>query len=256
MITLLCVPYAGGTGRGYASLQRWIGPGIQLAGLDLPGRGVLRHRPQAGSLDEAMDALTVQGQHLVNSPGTDRYGVLGHSLGALLAHRLVSNICRNGLRSPEMLAVSCCVPPHLTGALRQVGTEHLAAMAAMALLKTRPGPARESRLAAATEAGRRDLALLQGASPTTRLPVLKVPVIAIYGSDDSFRSEETMAGWARWTTASFRLHAIPGGHFCFRQHPAAYAQILRQALLAGEMLQSGLPDGAQVAGDGADAGPG
>jgi hypothetical protein len=38
---------------------------------------------------------------------------------------------------------------------------------------------------------------------------------------------EALLGWARYTTAPFRLHLLPGGHLFYREQPDARAQVLR-----------------------------
>ncbi|MGP4000245.1 thioesterase II family protein [Streptomyces sp. 8N706] len=228
MTTLFCVPYAGGTGLAYARLHRSAGPGLRLVGLDLPGRGQLRREPPATTVPAAVAALAAQVRLSLGSEPVRRYGVLGHSFGALLAHRLVAELAATEPESPARLVVSCCPPPHLLGQL-DGSTDALLAAAARALRKTLPAGPAATEPAAVMAAGRLDLALLEGESPGEP-PVVDVPVLGLYGTDDPFRPGETMGGWQRWTTAEFSLRPVPGGHFCFREHPAPYLEALHSTL--------------------------
>ncbi|KPC65293.1 thioesterase II family protein [Streptomyces chattanoogensis] len=225
--TLYCVPYAGGTGQAYARLGRRAGPGLRLAGLDLPGRGLRRSLPPARALPQAVAALAGQVQEELRArPPSGPYGILGHSFGALLAHRLAAELSRSAAGPPALLVVSGCPPPHLLGRLDGTAEELLQAATRELRATVSAGADHSAVWDAAAEAGRQDLALLeQGATATP--PVLGIPVVGLYGADDPFRPGETMAGWARWTRAGFTLRAVPGGHFCFREHPEPYLDALR-----------------------------
>ncbi|SPE61931.1 Thioesterase domain protein [Streptomyces netropsis] len=231
-VSVLCVPYAGATGLAYARLSRRAGPELRFTGLDLPGRGGLADRPPPRDVAGAVAALSAQAAPVAGA-GVP-YAVLGHSLGALLAHRLTAALSRGphqGPRTPpSLLVVSCCPPPHLADRLG-AGAEELLGAAARELRAT-SGRAGADRTWAA---GRPDLELGReltgGAGPPDGGPrPVDVPVLALYGADDPLFPGRAVRGWERWTRAGFTAREVPGGHFCFREHAAAYVTAIREAL--------------------------
>ncbi|MFV8131665.1 thioesterase II family protein [Streptomyces syringium] len=231
-VSVLCVPYAGATGLAYARLSRRAGPELCFTGLDLPGRGGLADRPPPRDVAEAVAALSAQAAPVAGA-GVP-YAVLGHSLGALLAHRLTAALSQGphqGPRTPpSLLVVSCCPPPHLADRLG-AGAEELLGAAARELRAT-SGRAGADRTWAA---GRPDLELGReltgGAGPPDGGPrPVDVPVLALYGADDPLFPGRAVRGWERWTRAGFTAREVPGGHFCFREHAAAYVTTIREAL--------------------------
>lgn len=224
-VPVLCVPYAGATGLAYARLSRRAGPELRFTGLDLPGRGGLADRPPPCDAAEAVAALAAQAAP-VAAAGVP-YAVLGHSLGALLAHRLTAALSQ---APPSLLVVSCCPPPHLADRLG-AGAEELLGAAAQELRAT-SGRAGADRTWAA---GRSDLELGReltgGAGPQGGGPrPVDVPVLALYGADDPLFPGAAVRGWERWTRAGFTAREVPGGHFCFREDAAAYVTTVREAL--------------------------
>lgn len=231
--TLYCVPYAGGTGQAYARLNHRAKDTPRLAGLDLPGRGARRGVPPAHTSAEAVAALAGQVRaELRTKPPSSRYGLFGHSFGALLAHLLAAELSAGHDVPPAVLVVSNCPPPHLIGHL-DGSADELLEVAARALRDTvrpgaGPGPGRIRE--ASVESGRRDLALLRH-GPKGEPPLLDIPVAGLCGTDDPLQPGRTMAAWARWTRSRFVLRAVPGGHFCFRDHPGPYLDALRSQLM-------------------------
>lgn len=227
-VSVLCVPYAGATGLAYARLSRRAGPELRFTGLDLPGRGGLADRPPPRDAAEAVAALAAQAAPVAGAGMP--YAVLGHSLGALLAHRLTAALSRGPQPPPSLLVVSCCPPPHLADRL-DAGAEELLGAAARELRAT-SGRAGADRTWAA---GRPDLELGReltgGAGPPGGGPrPVDVPVLALYGADDPLFPGVAVREWECWTGAGFTAREVPGGHFCFREHAAAYVTTIREAL--------------------------
>ncbi|MFI1252206.1 thioesterase II family protein [Streptomyces netropsis] len=246
-VPVLCVPYAGATGLAYARLSRRGGPELHFTGLDLPGRGGLADRPPPRDVTEAVAALSAQAAPTAGA-GVP-YAVLGHSLGALLAHRLTVALSRGPQAPPSLLVVSCCPPPHLADRLG-AGAEELLGAAARELRAT-------SRRAGADRtwaAGRSDLTLgrelADGADPSDGPPrLVDIPVLALYGADDPLFPGGTVRGWERWTRAGFTAREVPGGHFCFREHASAYVTTIREALRGIEQAPDPSPAAGRPAGD-------
>ncbi|SBT65689.1 Surfactin synthase thioesterase subunit [Micromonospora sediminicola] len=103
---LFCFPYAG---SGASSLRRW--PGrigeIEVHPVQLPGReNRIREEPYRDFETFARDAVRALGPYL------DRpYAVIGHCMGALLAHAFTSHAQEVGAPLPERLFVSASLVP-------------------------------------------------------------------------------------------------------------------------------------------------
>lgn len=59
---------------------------------------------------------------------------------------------------------------------------------------------------------------------------LTVPIVALAGTDDPTVRPERMLGWAAHTTAGFRLHTLPGGHFFLTESLDRVAGLIRTDL--------------------------
>jgi surfactin synthase thioesterase subunit len=104
---LFCFPYAG---AGASSLRRW--PGrigkAEIQPVQLPGReGRIREEPYRDFAAFARDAV------LALRPYLERpYAVIGHCMGALLAHAFTVRVQELGAPLPQRLFVSASLVPH------------------------------------------------------------------------------------------------------------------------------------------------
>ncbi|MCZ0975199.1 thioesterase domain-containing protein [Streptomyces albulus] len=103
------LPAAGGRQR---RLVRALAPRaagrVELATVELPGRGVRSAERLPDTLEELADAVIDGIRDEFDQP----YALFGHSFGALLGYEIAVRIARRGLPSPRALLVSAARAPH------------------------------------------------------------------------------------------------------------------------------------------------
>jgi medium-chain acyl-[acyl-carrier-protein] hydrolase len=205
-LRLFCLPYAGG---GAAVFRTWVLPGIEVWGVQLPGRGERFSEPPMVDIDRLLDALYPDLLPFFDRP----YAFFGHSMGALLAFELARR------SSPQHLLVSGRRAP-------QVASSQLHTLADDAFLS--------------------ELRRLNGTPPQVLenaelmalfLPILRAdfrvcetyeyhmgerlecPIVAFGGVDDRTEPLELLEGWRSLTAGSFELQKLPGDHFFLQTQP-------------------------------------
>jgi surfactin synthase thioesterase subunit len=223
--TLFCLPYSGGGASMYHRWQALLGPRVELAPIHLPGREERDGEPLSHSAETI--AAAVAGR-------ADRpYALYGHSMGARLGFDVIRALRRQGARLPFRFYPAACVPPDVAWPFARVADlsddDFLSVLA--------------ERLNAPAEAWsipelrelilpvlRADFAWTAGYQYRAE-PPLAVPLVGLAGADDPEAGPASMLGWSRQTSASFRLHTLPGDHFFLRSAAADVTSLLRADML-------------------------
>lgn len=194
--------------------------------VQLPGRENRITEPPAFTIGEIADEI---------APATgEPYALYGHSMGARVAFEVTRELRRRGLPGPALLFAGGGHPPHRKVPL--AATADLPDDAFIDQLVRRAGAQPELK----HEPELRDLLL-----PVLRAdfawikryryepePPLGTPIVALTGVDDGEVGVADLLGWARHTTAGFRLRTMPGGHLFVQDRPADVAAVIT-ADLAG-----------------------
>lgn len=221
---LYCLPHAGGSAR---RLARTIGSriaGVTTVPLELPGRGTRWREPGYARWDDAIDDLT---RRLTADLDGGAYGLLGHSLGALLAYEVA---LRMGDTAPELLVVSGRNPPHLPprAELRRAATlsdEELFGVL-VTLGGVSPKAAGELTYRTFLSTLRDDLRLASTYRPLGGRAPLRSPLLVVYGKDDQLTSAALMHEWRGYTSARCVVYPCRGGHFFLLSEPDEVARVI------------------------------
>lgn len=233
-LRLFCLPPAGG---GAASFNTWrpcLPRGVELAPVELPGRGSRIDEPVPYALEPLADALLDGLCGELDLP----YVLFGHSFGAVVAYELTRRIQRrDGLPAPSALVVSAHRAPHVP-----LGRERLTGSGDRELADWLhrhgglPGEllAHPEFLSDLLRAVRADLEiaeryLLPGPAP------VRCPLVALAGADDAVCAPAAVEPWAGYGAAPPRMRVVPGGHSYPRTHPEATL-----AAVTGELRRLGL----------------
>lgn len=248
---LFCLPHAGGSA---ARLARVLGarlPRLDVVPLEPAGRGARwRERAHVAWDDATRDLAGALADRVVDGAP---YGLLGHSVGALLAYEVAlrasavgttaSGMTASGMTTsgataagPAVLVVCGRNPPHrppqasLGHALDLPDEDLFAVLVRLGGASPRAaGPLTYRTFLSAV----RDDLRLAGSYPRRDVPArLAAPLVALYGRDDPLTRAEVVAEWARYTTATFEVHACRGGHFFPFDHADEVAQVLDRAVAA------------------------
>lgn len=201
----MIVPHAGGGPAFYRSWARSLRGEIEPWAVCLPGRESRWREPAVTDWPTLIQELSSAILGLGSSP----IHLFGHSLGGLIAFELarrvptVARLTLAGAAAPGSSHPAThwhdLGDPQLVEKLKSLGGTPTAVLENPELLEI------------ALPSLRADLRLLHSYRPGDG--VLRHPLTAIGGLADPFVPLVDLRGWARTTTATCRVFAVPGGHF-------------------------------------------
>ncbi len=220
-LRLICLPHAGAGASGYRTWGRGLPADLGACPVQLPGReSRLGEQPhdRIGPLVAALADVVIE---QLRPP----YAVFGHSLGAAVGYELTRRLLELGAPAPLHLFVSgrhAPQQPNRHAILHDLGPADL--VAELTKLGGTPAAvlADPDLLAMITPLLKADFAV----NETYRFagfeaaPPLDVPITAFAAAADPRVRPAEMSGWSEHTTAGFRLHPLPGGHFAVLQQAA------------------------------------
>lgn len=256
---LFCFPYAGASAAVYARWKRRLPAWIELASVELPGRGRRMKEPLQTTFEGLLAAVALQVQPHPGQP----YALFGHSLGALLAFELAAQRMRQ--QAPEPLVVFATgTPAPCRRDAERFTRLHTDAELRAELVRLQGTPAcvlEDAELMALTLPILR--ADFQSAGSYVCPPGRRIqaPLHVVGGMEDT-TTPETLNAWREHTQGEFELSMLPGGHFFLQSQEAELLQLverrLRQRLAeldgaeqrslpstAAERAQSVVPAGAE-----------
>lgn len=208
---MICIPHAG---AGPAAHQSWPAAldHLEVVSLRLPGReSRFGERPL-----ESVEAMAAHVSDLI-SDNRRPLVLAAHSMGALVAFDVARRVPTDQLaglvvsgsrapRDPPPQRTSDLTDAQFGDHLRRLGgMPDIPAPVVGAMLEVLRSDVRAAELYVATHSQR-----------------LRVPLLALSGSNDAEAPRSQMERWACETTAAFRLRVFPGGHF-FLSDPSSGA---------------------------------
>ncbi|MFK4265634.1 thioesterase II family protein [Streptomyces milbemycinicus] len=217
-LRLFCLPQAGGSAGSFAPWRLTPPHGIELATVELPGRGVRAGESVPDTLEELADAVLEGIAGEFDLP----YALFGHSFGALLGYEIAVRAGRRGLPAPRSLLVSASRAPHTPVPKRISDRDDEKLLAWLEGFGGFPPDLREypSYLRYALRTVRRDLALTEAYRSPGPVPV-GCPLHVFGGGQDPLVGRAELERWRSCASAGFSLQLLPGGHdYLFTGAPA------------------------------------
>ncbi len=226
-VRLVCLPYAGGSASAFRGWSDELPEWITCLPAQLPGR-----ETRLGE-DPAVDVADLACAIARTAVG-GQYAIFGHSMGARLAFEVVRQLRRDRSSLPIALLVGGCRPPHMDTPLQRISKlpddefcERLQAMGG-----TPPGVLEHPELRSLLlPVLRSDFAMVEGYRYRPAEP-LGVPIVAFAGRDDPEADPCDMTGWSAHSTASTRLHTLPGDHFFLHSERSRLLRLIETELAA------------------------
>ncbi|MFF2089445.1 thioesterase II family protein [Paenibacillus sp. NPDC058174] len=109
-ISLICLPYAGGSAQVYKRWTNQLHPDVRLVPAELSGRGSRMDEPFYRDVEEAVQDLLPF--VLKTALKSDAYALFGHSMGSLLGYELLHALLEEGLPLPSAVFLSARGAPH------------------------------------------------------------------------------------------------------------------------------------------------
>lgn len=119
-ILLFCLPFAGGSKYSYRDLQTHVPDFIKFIVLEYPGRGTRISEDLKHDLQLLVDDVLSQ---IKSKLSNQQYAIYGHSMGGLIAYRVVRDLLARGYPRPRHLFLSGLGGP--SAAFREEKKRHL-----------------------------------------------------------------------------------------------------------------------------------
>jgi pyochelin biosynthesis protein PchC len=228
-VRLVCFPHAGASASTYFPLAAALPAGIDVLGVQYPGR-------QDRFREPCVESITVLAErvHRALRPLLDRpFAFFGHSMGAMLAHEVARLAAADGGPQPSWLGLSGRRAPSV-GRDERLDLDDDAVLV-REILRTGGTDRRvvedPELLALLLPAVRADYRAVASYTHVPG-PPLSVPVTVFTGEDDPKVTVAEADAWSAFTTGGFDLRVFPGGHFFLHDDGprAEVARIVAEAL--------------------------
>ena len=237
--TLFCFPHAGGGPSAYRSWSRAPIRGAEVLALALPGRE--ERFGESPQVDVSAIAAAIV-RHACRP-----FVFFGHSMGALLAFAVQHVLLRLDAVSADLVWVSGTgSPAYRSGPL--AGAGRLSDSALMQRLVSLGGI--HPLIAADPDSARLFLPPMRADLDwldeylSERPALLPTPLCAVIGREDPMATPAQAADWSQFTTATFQLTVVNGGHFAAYEHADAVCTAVSRTLPVGsiEPMRGTTPD--------------
>lgn len=225
-LTMLALPYAGGSRHAYRAIERLSPKGLVWQTLELPGRGNRQFEPCFNTIPDMVADLFILARGCVeNGP----YLLFGHSMGALLAVELARQISQNGqLPMPIGLVLTGRAAPSVRYGR---GLGQMTSRAFWATLADLGGLPTELTTCPDLQAFyeptmRADVQAIEAYSYQPA-PPLPIPMLVRAGDSEGISRDDLLA-WQTETSYPLNAGFMPGNHFFILDHPAELLQQCRR----------------------------
>ncbi|QKW35628.1 thioesterase [Actinomadura sp. NAK00032] len=225
---LVCLPFAGSGAGFYRAWRSRPSHGLTVLPVQLPGREELFTEEPFTDVAEAAARLADEVAALTKD--VPRFGLFGHSLGAVLSYEIARELAGRGHPGLAHLYVSGSPGPNTGRDDRATGLsddEFLARVQQFAGYRHAAfdDPALRELLLPSLRA---DVAMHENYKPSSDEPI-GVPVTSLRGADDALVTAEHARQWRTVTSADFAYRELPGGHMYLADDPGALLRALAGA---------------------------
>ncbi|MGW0738201.1 alpha/beta fold hydrolase, partial [Streptomyces sp. NPDC002851] len=236
---IVCVPGMGGTTGGYVPLIRSLPEGVELLGVQLPGREARTDEPPMTDMMAVAEEIT----GALAESGDVPVVLYGHSQGSWLAWEVAHRLGERDTAPPLSLVVACARTPYAdtpeliqrigeaTAAWDGTSTAQLAevyqGLLPQQILDNEDLLAEYvRRLIVDVELGENH----RSALADVQRDALKIPVLAVAGTEDPVVPQESMEAWRELTLGAFTRRDIEGTHAAPIENAEAMAAELVSAI--------------------------
>ncbi|UZW58376.1 thioesterase II family protein [Lysobacter enzymogenes] len=223
-LRLFCFHHAGGSGQFFHAWPARLGAQVEVAAIQLPGRGPRLTEPYARDLLPLSRILARELSSYLDRP----FAFFGHSLGALLCFETARSLRRENRPQPSHLFLSAAEAPH-----RRERDQAISALPRDALVDRlrefdgAPDEAlrNEELLDLMLPAIRADFELCETYEFQSERP-LDCSMTVYGGLEDGGVDSERLAAWSEMTQGECAVRMFPGGHFYINSAQASFLRAL------------------------------
>jgi len=230
-LRLFCFPYAGGGANVYKRWNDYLPDSIELACIELPGRGRRINEPSIRQKDILVGTLK---KAIIPYLEEKPFCFFGHSMGALIAYELIQSLNKDEGLLPKYFFPSAHRAPHLARSTNRK-TYDLPDEALIQRLRELDGTPEmilnnTELLHLVLPIMRADLQICETYQFSTENNSIPVPITAFSGLNDKNVSVESMEEWSSLTNRSFELMRLEGDHFFIHQYEQLIVQQITEKL--------------------------
>ena len=229
-LKLLCLPPAGASASMYMRWQRCLPSWVEVAPVELPGRGCRFGEAFAENFDALVEQICREQVDELRQP----YALFGHSMGALIAYGIAVRQRACHARQPMVLLVSGSPAPLYRDPAHLAGKDSDAALIED-MRKQGGAPqevfANEEMLRLTLDVLGADYRLVRGYRYRPAAP-LSMPLHVFAGNDDDIEAEHIEA-WRQEAGGHFSVQWFAGGHFFVRHNEDAVIKAVVERLSHG-----------------------
>lgn len=224
---LVCLfPYAGGSASTYRPLAELFGPDVAVSAAQLPGR---QNRWQEAPYTDFATLVADLADEVADAATTRPYVLMGHSMGAAVAHEVARELRARHAREPALLAVSgAAAPGTIVDSFAARGLSDAELVEESREWVHLPPQVRENEelLELVLDALRADLALADSYRHVPGTP-LSCPVSVFGGDADPLVPEAALGSWTGMTSGRTVVRVHDGDHFfLFGREPEVVSAML------------------------------
>lgn len=226
-LRLFCCHYAGGSASSFYPWTKYFTENIEIAGIQLPGRGTSCGETPINIMEAVIEALSKEFKSWLDKP----FILFGHSLGSLIIFELTKMLAALSV-SPEHLIVSGCRAPHLPP--RRKPISKLPDREFISKLMDYNGTPKEflehqELLELFLPTLRADFAITENYRYLESDP-LPCNITAIIGDNDPNIYESDVKEWDQHTRLGFKYYVLPGDHFFINSARTELIDIIKKII--------------------------
>lgn len=226
-LKLLCLPPAGSSASMYMRWRRSFPHWVQVAPVELPGRGSRFAEAFIEDFDALVQQLCREQVDVLRQP----YALFGHSMGALLAYGIAVRQRVRHARLPQVLLASGSPAPSCRDPDRFADKGNDAAL--IEDMRKQGGTpqevfANEEMLRLTLDVLGADYRMIEGYRYRPAAP-LSMPLHVFAGRDDDIEAERIEA-WRKEAGGRFSVEWFDGGHFFVRHNEQAVLKAVIERL--------------------------
>ncbi|MBF0303703.1 MAG: thioesterase [Desulfamplus sp.] len=226
-ITLICIPFAGGTSFAFRDINKHIPNHIVPVYIDFPGHGRRLQEPLITDIHDLVSDIF----HQIPSFGDRPFVIWGHSMGGTIAYLLTRRLLNAGKKLPLHLFLSGAPGPSIPR--REKDVYKLPRQAFLEKVKNYGGVAEE----VLAEKDLMDLFLpilradFQALETYQHIPCppLPVPITAMLGSREHITQEDVKV-WQQETELPLNIDNFEGNHFFIFDHINSICSLIKNTL--------------------------
>ncbi|SFR82130.1 Surfactin synthase thioesterase subunit [Anaeromicropila populeti] len=228
---LYCIPYSGGSAEIYLKWKKLFPENISIIPVELAGRGKRMKELFYESCEEAVKDLADVIEDDMKEG--EKYAILGHSMGSLLAFETYYELLRRG----------CCMPVHMFMSGRKA-PQNIQKKTAFYLL-----PEEEFLKVVFAYGGSTPAAMENATLRKLFLPILRAdfkiaeiyeyiprtekimcPVTILNGTKDYSVLEYDLSEWSEFAGSDFCIKQVEGGHFFIMENMEDTVAVITEVL--------------------------